>query len=126
VRIETNEVAAMEVELHVEGDAVDHVESLLQFLYGESAVQKFGHLGRATNEDRTKMGVVLEVLTLVLGTGLSASQLVVAIAQWRASLRSGAPPAVTITTLDQDGTIVRIETNDPQILADAARKLERP
>jgi hypothetical protein len=66
--------------------------------------------------------VSIEVLSLVLGSGLSALQLALAIAQWRDSRH--AAPVVTITRTRPDGVVVSVETSDPQALADAVRQLD--
>ncbi len=114
----------MKVLVRVDDPDLDILGSLRAWLAAEPAVR--GHGALRTTDTRPdprsgRMGAV-EVLALVLGTGLSAGQLLLAIAQWRATRPR--PPAVVISIAEPDGTSVRIESDDPQALAAAARALE--
>jgi len=108
----------------VDGDKPADVEALHRFLRDERAVSAYGDLAWGRSDKPDQMGIVIDVLTLVLGSGLSAAQLVFAIAQWWAS--RPVPPAVTISRGDRSGTTVRIEAATPHLLAEAVRELEEP
>ena len=97
--------------------------SLYRWLLSE--VPPEAGLGFAPSGDPEHQGVLIDVLTLVIGTGMSAAQLCFAIAQWRAT-RPGAPP-VTITHRAADGSMTLFESTDPDALAAAVQALdERP
>lgn len=85
-------------------------------------MRRHGQLATLETATDGDMGIVIDVLTLVVGAGLSASQLVIAIAQWRQSLPSA--PAVSIAQKSPDGTTLTIETSDPQALAELISALE--
>jgi hypothetical protein len=70
------------------------------------------------------MGELIDALSLVVGGGLSATQLAVAIAQWRRSRH--AAPVVMITKIDSESKTVRIEDDNRNALEQAARELEEP
>jgi hypothetical protein len=65
------------------------------------------------------MGTGVEVLALVLGSGLSTAQLVLSIIMWRAS--HGRPVRVII---EGDGRAVPVDTDDPGEAEAIAAKLE--
>jgi hypothetical protein len=113
----------MRVLLRVGGGSSDDVESLHRWLRGENAVAAHGSLSWAHDDDPTQMGTLVDVLTLILGSGLSASQLAVSLMEWRRS-RPG-NPAVTITCTSPDGATVRIDAATPETLVAAVRALEQ-
>jgi hypothetical protein len=110
------------VRIQVEGEDPEALRSLRGFLHEEPAARRSADLSWAKAESSQQMGVLIDVLTLILGTGFSASQLVMTIANWRRARHPA--PIVTISQDVGDGRTIRIETSDPAILAQAVRELE--
>jgi len=106
----------------VAGDDPGELSSLRDWLGGEHPVRAYGDLRWGTPEAPGHQGVLVDVLTLVVGAGLSTAQLILAVAEWRRSRPR--QPVVTITRELRDGTVVRVDTYDPQALAEAVRRLE--
>ena len=113
----------MRVRIRLEGEDPETLRSLRGWLHDDPAVRQNADLSWAKAESTQQMGVLIDVLTLVLGTGFSASQLVVAIAGWRRSRHPA--PVVTISRDLPDGTTVRIETSDREVLQRAVEALEK-
>lgn len=113
----------MATELRLACDSTADGESLYRWLQREPAVRADGRLARATSPDPDEMGTLLDVITLVLGSGLSAGQLALAIAAWRTSRPR--PPALTITRVGADGETIRVEVSDPDAIETALRRLEQ-
>ena len=113
----------MPVRLRLECDSTADAESLHRWLRHEQAIRVDGELARAANDDPETMGTLLDVLTLVIGSGLSAGQLALALASWR----HAHPPAprVTITHTGADGAVTRIEAADHEVLTAALIDLEQ-
>jgi hypothetical protein len=110
----------MQVRVRVTDDAVDESRSLLSWLRDEPAIRRHGvPTLPAGDGEPGHMGAGQEVLTLVLGTGLSAAQLVVSIIMWRAS--RGRPVRVII---EHDDREVPVDTDDPGQAGVIAAKLE--
>ena len=97
-------------------------ESLREWLEQEPEVQRGGDLRPGTATDPEHQGVDIQVLSLAVSSALSTGNLLLAIANWRRT--RPAQPVVTITRDLPDGTVVRIDTFDPDALAEAVRKLE--
>ena len=112
----------MPVELRLECPSPEEAESLHRWLRQEQAVRVDGRLARARSDDPQTMGTLLDVLTLVIGSGLSAGQLALAVASWRDSRRPS--PKVTIVHTAADGSTTRIEAEDHRTLAVALAELE--
>ena len=110
------------VRIQVEGDEPETLRSLRGFLHDEPAVRQSGELSWAKAESGQQMGVLVDVLSLIIGSGFSASQLIMTIANWRMSRHPA--PVVTISRELADGRTIRIETSDPALLAQAVRELE--
>jgi Effector Associated Constant Component 1 len=110
------------VRLAVDDRDPEAVRSLRAWLLEEHPVRVHGELGWAQVDRPGQMGILIDVLTLVVGSGLSLSQLALSIARWRTSRHPA--PVVTITREVGDGTIIRIETSDPEAVANAVRELE--
>ncbi len=110
------------VRIQIEGEDPDALRSLRGFLQEEPAARRSADLSWAKAESSQQMGVLIDVLTLILGSGFSASQLIMTIANWRRSRHPA--PVVTISREVADGRTIRIETSDPAILAQAVRELE--
>lgn len=113
----------MAVELRLECESTEDIESLHRWLRQEQEVRVDGALARVLDDDPEAMGALLDVLTLVIGSGLSAGQLALAVASWRDSRRPS--PKVTITHTAADGATTRIEAADHAALAAALTELER-
>jgi hypothetical protein len=111
------------VRLRLECDSTTDAESLHRWLRQEQAVRVDGELARAPGGDPEAMGTLLDVLTLVIGSGLSAGQLALAVASWRAARRPA--PRVTITHTAADGAVTRIEVADHATLTTALTELEQ-
>jgi hypothetical protein len=119
---------AVQVRVRVADGSVDESRSLANWLRDEPAVRRYGQPetppGRATPDDTTddatggQMGTGLDVLTLVLGTGLSATQLVASIIMWRAS--HGHPIRVII---ERDDREIPVDSDDPAEAATIAEKI---
>jgi hypothetical protein len=111
------------VRLRLECDTTADAESLHRWLRREQAVRVDGALSRPGSDDPEAMGTLLDVLTLIIGSGLSAGQLALALAGWR----QAHPPApkVTITHTAADGAVTRIEVADPATLTAALTELEQ-
>jgi Effector Associated Constant Component 1 len=110
------------VRIQVEGEDPETLRSLRAFLQEEPAVRRSGELGWAKAESSQQMGVLIDVLSLIIGSGFSASQLVMTIVNWRRSRRPA--PVVMISREMADGRTIRIETSDPALLEQAVRELE--
>ena len=113
----------MPVRLRLECASTADAESLHRWLRREEAVRVDGRLARGGGDDPEHMGPLLDVLTLVIGSGLSAGQLALAVATWRDAHRSG--PRVTITHTAADGAVTTIEAADQAGLAAALTQLEQ-
>jgi hypothetical protein len=97
--------------------SVDESRSLLRWLRDEPEVRRHGEPTTPADDTGGRMGTVMDVLTLVLGSGLSAAQLVTSIIMWRAS--HGRQIRVII---ERDDREVPIDTDDPaEAVAIAAR-----
>ena len=113
----------MAVQLHLRCASEDDGESLFRWLAREPGARSEGHLSRAPSADTTEMGTLIDVLTLVIGTGFSAAQLALAITQWRESRPR--PPELVITHVGPDGGTTKIEASTPEALETALRELEQ-
>ena len=112
----------MPVRLRLECDSTADAESLHRWLRREQAVRVDGGLALGGG-DPDQMGTLLDVLTLIIGSGLSAGQLALAVASWRDSRRPA--PKVTITHTAADGSVTRIDVADHTSLAVALTELEQ-
>ncbi|MDR7276451.1 effector-associated constant component EACC1 [Catenuloplanes atrovinosus] len=112
---------AVRVVLRVQGDDPDEVRNLRSWLQEERDVRAHGDLRYADTLGGNEMGVGVEMLSLIVGSGLTLVQLGLAIAQWRDTRR--AAPTVTITRETEDGRTVTIETSDPAAVEAAMREL---
>jgi hypothetical protein len=111
------------VRIRVEGEDPETLRSLRGWLHDDPTVRRSADLSWAKAESSQQMGVLIDVLSLALGTGFSASQLVVAISNWR--LTRHPAPVVTISRDLPDGTTVHIETSDREALQRAVEALEK-
>ena len=113
----------MPVRLRLECDSTAEAESLHRWLRREQAVRVDGGLALGGGDDPELMGTLLDVLTLIIGSGLSAGQLALAVASWRETRRPA--PTVTITHTAADGAVTRIEAADHEVLTAALIDLEQ-
>lgn len=113
----------MTVALRLTCDSTDDTESLFRWLRDEPSVRVDGRLARAASDDPEDQGTLIDMLTLILGSGLSAGQLALAISAWRASKASR--PVVTVVHTAPDGSTTRIESTDPEAFETALRELEQ-
>jgi hypothetical protein len=97
-------------------------ESLREWLEQDPDVQQSGDVRFGTATDPEHQGVDIQVLSLAITSALTTANLLLQIANWRRT--RPAQPVVTITRELPDGTVVRIDTFDPDALAEAVRKLE--
>ncbi|HEV7899066.1 MAG TPA: hypothetical protein VGP31_14620 [Planosporangium sp.] len=110
----------MQVRVRVADGLVDEFRSLLSWLRDEPEVRRHGELRVAAGDaEPGYLGSGLEVLTLVLGSGLTAAQLVTSIILWRAS--RSRPVRVII---ECEGRDVPVDTADAGEADAIAAKLE--
>jgi len=109
------------LQLTVDGDA-EETERLRKFLAEDVDVRRAGDLryGRPTESDH--LGVDIQVLSLAIGSTLTASGLVLQLFNFRRTRPHR--PVITITQELPDGTVVRIDSDSPEAAAEIARKLE--
>ncbi|MDP9793734.1 hypothetical protein J2S43_002246 [Catenuloplanes nepalensis] len=112
---------AVRVRLRVQGDDPDEVRNLRSWLQQERDVRTHGDLRYAETVGGNEMGVGVEMLSLIVGSGLTLVQLGLAIAQWRDTRRPA--PVVTISRETDDGRTITLETSDPDAVATAMREL---
>jgi Effector Associated Constant Component 1 len=110
---------AVQVRVRVADGSVDESRSLRNWLRDEPEVRRYGQPEMPPDEDTTggRMSTGLDVLTIVLGAGLSATQLVASIIMWRAG--HSRPIRVII---ERDEREIPVDTDDP---AEADRIAER-
>jgi hypothetical protein len=117
----------VQLQLHLEaldGDAapdIDILLSLQRWLADEPDLAQL-EIGLSSATRPGELSGTVEVISLVLGTGLSVGQLLLAVSSWQRSRPDA--PAVVLTRTDTDGTTVRIESSDPEAIAVAARALD--
>jgi len=107
------------VRVRVADGSADESRSLETWLRDEPQVRAYGQPETAGDGAAGEMGTGMEVLTLLLGTGLSAAQLVLSIIMWRATRDE--PVRVVIVRDDRE---VAVETSDPDDAAAIATRLE--
>jgi hypothetical protein len=118
----TEQGAPADVKLLLECESPADADSLHRWLRREQAVRVDGALTLTTGGSWEAMGG-FTFLTLIVGSGLSAAQLILAVASWRASRKPS--PDVVVTQVAADGRTTRIEMADSSALAAALAELER-
>ena len=111
----------MRLQLTVDGDA-DETERLRQFLAADLNVRRAGDLRYGKLPDAEHLGVDVQVLSLAIGSLLSTTGLVMQVLNFRRS-RPGRP-VVTMRQELPNGTVVHIDFDDPDAVAEIIRKLE--
>jgi Effector Associated Constant Component 1 len=111
------------LEAHPAGPAtdIDALLSLQRWLAGRSDVVQ-SEIGLAVSTRPGDPIDAVEIIELVLGTGLPVARLLQAVSDWRRT--RAVPPAVVLTRADPDGTSVRIDSDDPAVVAAAAHTLD--
>ena len=100
----------MQVRVRVADGSVDESRSLRNWLRNEPEVRRYGQPEVPPDAGPGgQMGAGLDALTLVLGAGLSATQLVASIIMWRAS--HGRPIRVII---ERDEREIPVDTDNPE------------
>jgi hypothetical protein len=112
-------VTQLTVRVRVPEGSPDEIRSLRTWLRDEPAVRAYGQPTVDGPEAPGGMGTALEVLALVLGSGLSAAQLALSIIMWRAS--RDRPVRVVI---ERDDRQVTVDTSSPELAAAIASELE--
>ena len=115
-------VRQVQVTVRLEEADVDALSELREWLLEADTVRRYARLRWTDTAGPGATGVGLDALQLVVGTGFSVRQLLVAIGQWQDSRESGSK--VLISRPASDGTPVAISALDPQALEDAIRALE--
>ena len=111
----------MRLQLRVD-DGPDETDSLREWLEQDLDVQRAGDLRYAAATDPGHQGVDIQTLSLAVSSTLTTAGLVLQVLTWRRTRPR--QPVVTITRELPDGTVVRIDTFDPDAVAAAVRKLE--
>lgn len=114
-------VRQVQITVRLEEGDVDALSELREWLLEADAVRRYARLRWAEAAGSTA-SVGLDALQLVVGSGFSIRQLVVAIGQWQGSRRPG--PKVLVFRPAADGTAIGITVGDPGGLEDAIRSLE--
>jgi hypothetical protein len=107
------------VRVWVADGSIDDSRSLRAWLRDEPAVRRYGEMATTADGDSDEMSPGLEIATLVVGSGLSAGQLIASIILWRAS--HGRPIRVVI---ERDDRQVPVDTDDPDAAGEIAAELE--
>jgi hypothetical protein len=109
----------VQVRVRVADGSVDESRSLRNWLRDEPEVRRYGQPEVPPDETPgAQMSPGLDVLTIVLGAGLSATQLVASIIMWRAS--HGRPIRVII---ERDEREIPVDTDDPAEAGTIAEKI---
>jgi Effector Associated Constant Component 1 len=118
----------MRLEVRLPDATAETVLDLHEWLADQPAIRRHGELrlqpsGATDDMGATdEMGTAVDILTLIVGAGLSTMQLLLAIAQWRESRPK--PPGVVVTRTGPDGVTVRIEAADIRHLTASASRLD--
>jgi Effector Associated Constant Component 1 len=114
-------VRQVQITVRLEEADVDALSELREWLLEADAVRRYARLRWADAVGATA-SVGLDALQLVVGSGFSIRQLVVAIGHWQGSRDPG--PRVLVFRPDPDGAAVGITVGGPGGLEDAIRSLE--
>jgi hypothetical protein len=112
---------ALHIRVHIPEDDGAEARALYQWLSGEPEIRRSGRLSTEESDpgDGQMTGGVLEAISLVVGSGVSLAQLLMAIAAWRATR-----PRPYRVTVDLPDRTIAIETSDPDEALEIARRLE--
>jgi membrane-associated two-gene conflict system component 1 (EACC1) len=112
----------MQLHVRVEDSDADMTMKLRRWLIDDPEVRLFGQLTSPAALPDGTMGPDTDVIWVIVGSGLSTLQLLVSIAQWRASRHT--TPTVIVYQQPPGQVSVRIDTDDSAQLEDKARALE--
>jgi Effector Associated Constant Component 1 len=112
-------VTQVTVRVRIPEGTPDDIRSLHTWLRDEPAIRAHGQPALTGLSERGEMSTGLEVLSLVLGTGLSAAQLALSIIMWRATRNH--PVRVVI---ERDERQVAVDTSSPEQAEAIAAGLE--
>lgn len=111
----------MRLQLRVEAGP-DETESLREWLAADPDVQRSGDLRHGRVTDPEHQGVDIQALSLAVTGTLTTGNLIIQILNW---LRTRPhPPAIAIIQERPNGTVVRIESSDPEAAAEVVRRLD--
>ncbi len=110
----------MQVHIRVEGGDPDAVRSLRTWLLEDDDIRAHGRLGTVPGGSDGAMGA-LDLISLTLGSALSAAQVALAMHGWRKS-RAHAPIIFVIRSDGRGGEVPL--SDDAEAFAEALRKLE--
>jgi hypothetical protein len=112
--------SALRIRVQVPDDTGDESRSLYEWLAGEPEVRVAGQVRpEAPPPGSGQMGEALNAISLIIGSGVSLGQLLVAIAAWRATRPR--PYRVEVELADRT---IAIETSDADEALAIARRLE--
>jgi Effector Associated Constant Component 1 len=114
-------VRHVQITVRLEEADVDALSELREWLLEADAVRRYARLRWADTADAAA-SVGLDALQLVVGSGFSVRQLVVAIGHWQGSRQAG--PKVQVSRLAADGTALAITMAGAGGVEDAIRMLE--
>ena len=100
-------------------DSRDELRALRDWLADESLVRRYGHLRDASEPAPDGVMSALAALSLVVGSGLTITQLVTFIVTWRA----GRPKPVAVR-VEVGGRSVEVRTNDVRDVPALVKHLE--
>ena len=112
----------MQLELSLPDSDVQAILDLHHWLSEEPLVRRFGALHQTGSGTPDRMGIGLDVLTLVVGAGLSTSQLLLSLLQWRQARKPA--PNLAVTRIGPDGVTIWFEATDSEQLAALVRRIE--
>jgi hypothetical protein len=108
----------VQVWVGVDDDSGDEIRSLWNWLAEESAVRRYGQLHGVGEPTSGTMGSV-ELLSLVVGSGLSLAHLMTIILTWRA-----ARPKPYLLRVRVGNRSIEVRADDPRDASALARDLE--
>jgi hypothetical protein len=111
--------SALRIRVQVPEDTGDESRSLYEWLAAEPEVRIGGRLTAETDPGTGEMGDAFNAIVMILGSGMSLGQLLVAIAAWRATRPR--PYRVEVELADRT---IAIETSDADEALAIARRLE--
>jgi hypothetical protein len=115
-------VPLVQITVRLEEADLDALSELREWLLEADAVRRYGRLRWAEVATSGASAVGMEALQVVVGTGFSVRQLLVAIGQWQDSRGSG--PRVLVSRPAPDGRPVCIASLDSGTLEEAISALE--
>ncbi len=109
----------MNVEISVCDDPGDELLALRRWLIEEPAVRRSGGITHADRPSEPGAMGSLDVISLVVGSGLTVAQILASIVAWRATR-----PRRYLVRVEKDGRAVEVGTDDLAEVDALARQLE--